>query len=137
MSTQLAFYKGKGNLIDKAIRWWTKSEYSHVELVHNGVWYSTSPRLLKVEKRHIIPQVLHWDYLEVEVDEKHIDELYLNTAGAKYDWLGIFLSQFLPLNINSNKRYFYSEWCAEALKIKESNKYSPQDLYERIKNVRT
>ena len=29
---RLAFYKGKGDWVDKVIKWWTKSQYSHVEV---------------------------------------------------------------------------------------------------------
>lgn len=38
----------------------------------------------------------------------------------------------IPLNIDSRKRWFCSEWCSEALKIKDSNKYSPGDLYGKV-----
>jgi len=133
MTAKLAFYKDKGTWVDKAIRWWTKSEYSHVELVINNVWYSTSPRTQKVEARLIAPKKNHWDFIKVDVDFEAIKKLYNRTQNAKYDWTGIFLSQFLPLNIHDRKRWFCSEWCAEALKLEDSNKYSPEDLYKEMR----
>lgn len=39
---KLAFYKAKGNWVDLLIRVFTQSEYSHVEIVHNKDWYSSS-----------------------------------------------------------------------------------------------
>ena len=42
-AVRLAFYKGEGDWVDKLVRWWTKSQYSHVEVVGN-MWVSSSPR---------------------------------------------------------------------------------------------
>lgn len=33
MKAKIAFYKAKGNYVDKAIRIWTNSPYSHCEIV--------------------------------------------------------------------------------------------------------
>ena len=57
MVVKVAFYKGKGNWINKIIRWWTKSNYSHAELVlpNKMTWIGISPFLSsKVESRHNI-----------------------------------------------------------------------------------
>lgn len=135
MIAQLAFYKGKGDLTDKAIRLWTDSKYSHVELIIDGIWYSTSPRDLCVRAKRIVANAEHWDFVDVEIDRLSVEALYTNTKGAKYDWLGIILSQFLPLDIHSRKRWFCSEWCCEALKIKDSNKYSPGSLYRKVVGI--
>jgi len=129
---KLAFYKGPGDITDKAIRWYTDSQYSHVELVIDNMWYSTSPRDLKVRAKRIAPKDVHWDYVEVEVDELSFASFFASTKGAKYDFLGIVLSQFFPLDIHSRKRWFCSEFCAEALKLEDSNKYSPEDLYKYV-----
>jgi hypothetical protein len=133
---KLAFYKGKGNLIDKAIRFWTKGSYSHVELIVDDIWYSISPRDTKVRAKKMIPKKQNWDYVQISKtsdDVKFILDHYENTKGSKYDWLGIFLSQFLKLNIQNNKRYFCSEWCAAALRIDKAHKYNPNNLYKYIK----
>ena len=44
MKAKIAFYKAKGNIIDKSIRLWTRSKYSHCEIVIGENWYSSSPR---------------------------------------------------------------------------------------------
>ena len=44
MSVQLAIYKASGNWLNRLIRWWTGSQYSHCELVIRGTCYSSSIR---------------------------------------------------------------------------------------------
>ena len=59
MNVYIGLYKGKGTLINKIVRWWTKSKYSHAELVlpNNVTWIGISPFLSsKVESR------FHLDY---------------------------------------------------------------------------
>lgn len=130
-SAKLAFYVAKhGNIVDKAIAWWTNSLFSHVELVCCGDWYSTSPRDLKVRKKRIEPTVGHWIFVDVEVDPMFLEDFFFLTEGRKYDWTGIFLTQFLPLRIHSKSRYFCSEWCAKALQLSNAHHYSPEDLYQ-------
>ena len=134
MKAKLAFYiASNGNLVDKTIAWYTKSKYSHVELVVGRDWYSTSPRDLEVRKKQIVPTQGVWDYIDVEVDETRLNILYETTRGAKYDWLGILFSQFIRANKHSKQRWFCSEFCAEALWLEDSNKYSPEDLYQKMK----
>lgn len=132
-NAKLAFYVAKnGNWVDKLIGWYTKSQYSHVELIHNGYWYSTSPRDLEVRRKTIRGTEGHWVYKDVEIDLLFLEDFFFLTKGSKYDWLGIFLSQFLPLNTHSMNRYFCSEWVATVLKIPSPHLYSPQDLYEEV-----
>ena len=47
MKIKVAFYKGGEGWQHKIIRWWTKSIYSHAELVmpDNFTWISISPFL--------------------------------------------------------------------------------------------
>ena len=134
MKAKLAFYiASNGNLIDKAIAWYTKSKYSHVELVVGRDWYSTSPRDLEVRKKEIHPTQGRWDYLDVEIDEDRLNTIFANTKGAGYGWLGIVFSQFIRANRHSEQRWFCSEWCAEVLGLEHSNRYSPEDLYQEVK----
>ena len=132
---QLAFYKGKGTITDKIIKFWTKSKYSHVELIIKDEWYSTSPRIKTIQKRKLTPNNEHWDYIDIEVNNKFVQDFFKRTEGAKYDWAGIFLSQFLPLNLHSKRRWFCSEWVAEVtqiVNIGDGNKFSPGKLYNLI-----
>lgn len=136
VKAKLAFYiASNGNLVDKAIAWYTKSKFSHVELVIGRDWFSTSPRDLEVRKKHIVPTQGVWEFVDIEVDEEHVMALHELTKGAKYDWLGIALSQFIAANIHDTQRWFCSEWCAAAIKLDEPNKYSPEKLYKKVKGT--
>lgn len=134
--SQLAFYIAKhGNIVDKAIAWWTNSKYSHVELVIDGMWYSTSPRDLKVRAKRLIPKEGHWDFVDVDVDTTYAIEFFFLTSGRPYDWLGIWLTQFLPFNLHERKKFFCSEWCARALQYDKAHQYSPEKLYRKVTNA--
>ena len=45
MIIKVAFYKAQGDYINKIVRWWTKSKYSHAELIlpDDVTWISISP----------------------------------------------------------------------------------------------
>ena len=131
---KVAFYKCEGNIVDKLIRWWTKSEYSHVELIIGDYWYSISPRDTYVRKKIIDYKEDHWDIIDIDArySPGYALLFYEKIKGSKYDWAGILLSQVLPLNVHDRKRWFCSEFVAATLKIDNPNRYSPEDLYKFI-----
>ena len=142
MKIQLAFYKGKGDWMDKVIRWWTRSPYSHCEIVIDGIWYSSSPRTGKVRAATIYPKENHWDFIELlcTAEQKQIMVRALESQlGKPYDYLGIFLSQVIPLSIQDPTKWFCSEICSCALKkgklLKTNRKscwFSPARLYRAL-----
>ena len=124
MKIWIAFYKGKGNIINKIVRWWTKSPYSHSELILKDAqtWLSISPfiKASVSSTTKLIYEPLDWDFIEIEVTEKQhdtIEQFYDLTKGCGYDWIGMVLSQFLPFNIKQKSRWYCSEWIAYALRI--------------------
>ena len=132
--SQLAFYKAKnGTWADKLIAWWTKSEFSHVELIHEGWWYSTSPRDGEVRRKRIVYNEDNWKFVDVELDEEWLAGVFSKTKGQKYDWINIFLTQVVPLGIENKEKWICSEWCGYVL-FKEEQKVSPEDLYIEIKD---
>lgn len=137
-TVRLAFYKKRNSFFDKAIMWYTKSKYSHVELLVGDIAYSSSVRDKGVRKWDFEKNANkdNWDIVEIDEksDLKHIDELYTKTKESAYDLLGILLSQMLPIGIHAKSSYFCSEWCAEALKINNPHKFSPEDLYRKFNN---
>ena len=158
MKISVAFYKGKGNWKNKIIRWWTKSPYSHAELVlPNGItWVSISPFLTaKVSGRSVyeVENLEDWDFLSFElswrepVKDYQVEQIYnfiQETNGAKYDWLGMILSQIFPYVIKHRDRWYCSEWIAHALVkariikwdkilIYKTPNLSPGKLYEILK----
>ena len=128
---QVAFYKGTtgDGRLHRIIRWWTKSKYSHAELImpDGKTWISISPFLTS----RVAPRIKHkvenpeaWDYLTFKLSERppvrkyQLDQLYKFielTQGAKYDWIGMIMSHFCPYLIKRRDRWYCSEWIAHAL----------------------
>ncbi len=126
---KVAFYKGQGGRIHKIIRWWTKSPYSHAELVmpDNITWISISPFLssrVSARIRSTIDNPDDWDYISFKLNHRdpvrkyQLSQLYKfieMTQGSRYDWVGMILSQFCPYLIKRRDRWYCSEWIAHAL----------------------
>jgi len=125
---RVAFYRGKGGWLHKFIRWWTKSPYSHAELIlpDGKTWVSISPFLTSRVAPRIKYRVDHndWDYLVFElnwrepVQKYQLDQLYKfidSTQGSKYDWTGMIMSQLCPFLIKRRNKWYCSEWIAHAL----------------------
>ena len=141
MKIKLAFYKGKGDWKDKFIRFWTRSKYSHVELVLGEYWISTSPRINAVAKRKINYHPENWDIVDASNKSKYsseeILERYEKIKGAKYDWLAIFFSVgiFNLLNnciLENKDKYICSETAAYLIGLDNACKYDPGDLAEWV-----
>ena len=154
MKIKVAFYKGKGNYLNGIVRWWTKSVYSHAELVlPDGItWMGISPFLKsKVDSRKkLIIKYTDWDFITLDITQEQVDiimEFFEDTKGHRYDWVGMLLSQFLPCKIKHKKRWYCSEWIAYALriacvfdwriiKIYDRKDLSPAILYDLVKDIK-
>ena len=132
---RLAFYKGKGDWVDKVIKWWTKSQYSHVEVVVGNTWISSSPRDGGVRSMRMESyNAEHWDIIDYPgVTSGDVFDLFRRTKGDDYDFIGILFSQVFPLGIQSKSEWYCSEWAAK-LKYRNS-KLNPQELYELVSKV--
>lgn len=130
----LALYKGKGKLFNRLIRFWTRSPYSHCELVMpDGRWLSASAMDGGVRAKHIQLDLTHWDLLPLPwADARTVHHVFYRHQGKGYDWLGVFLSQLLPVAISSPKRMFCSEFCAAALGFPTPQRFSPAQLGEVV-----
>lgn len=133
----IAAYKGKGTFFDSLIRWWTKSPYSHVEIVlHRNQYYfkgfSSSTRDGGVRVKSIKVKSGHWDFFEADAPRLEEEEMRKH-IGKGYDFMGILLSQILPLKRHSKRRFFCSELCAHMMGLSAPQKYSPDDLVKHIK----
>lgn len=124
MEIKIAFYKGDGDILNKIVRWWTNSKYSHAELVlpDDVTWIGISPFIKsKVESRKkLIVDNLDWDFVKIKITEEQyqtIIDFFNETRGRGYDWIGMSLSQFLPFRIKHHNRWYCSEWIAYALRI--------------------
>lgn len=138
MKIQIAFYKGKGNILNKIVRWWTNSIYSHAELVfpESNTWMGITPllksKLNAVERKE--HNTIEWDFIDIEISESqynNIMEFYEDTKGQGYDWVGMLLSQFLPCKIKHKHRWYCSEWIAYALRISGIIDWRVIKIYDR------
>ncbi|WP_288358453.1 hypothetical protein [uncultured Pseudomonas sp.] len=129
---RLALYKAAGDTYDRLIRAWTHSPYSHCELVlPDGRFVTSSPRDGGVRAKVIDQDPVVWDFLPLPwIQTAHVEQLLEQEAGAGYDWLGILGSQILPVGIQSDSRWFCSEFCAHALNADKPQRYSPGHLAE-------
>ena len=131
MMIVLALYKGRGDWKDKAIRFFTRGQYSHCEMaVANGdEWdcYTSSPRDGGVRMKTMKLSPTEWDL--IKLPEKYIIptiQLFHQTKGAKYDLIGAL--SVVILARENREKWFCSEWCGSVLGLPESWRFSPNDL---------
>jgi hypothetical protein len=136
---KIIFYKAsKGRLLDKLIAFWTLGKYSHVEIVYEGVAYSSSSRDGGVRRKIIddFETSGKWDIFDIKIDPVQLQFLYHITQTKKYDWVGIFLSELIKFNIQSKNRWYCSEWIAFLYNMQSKNKIktniSPNKLYKKF-----
>lgn len=132
---QLASYKGPGNFSDALVRMWTRSEFSHCELVLGDAFLSCSlmdggvrTKLVGVNL-HFVPE--RWELLPLPwADEDLIQKHFFATAGEPYSLWDLVRSQVFNHNSSEAKASFCSKWCAAALQLPNPVTYSPRTLRE-------
>jgi len=152
MTVKLAFKKDSNSWISRLIKWWTKSKYSHVEVIipgadgnfESGFWLSANHKKGVRMKPLLLPlNKTSWDYIDVYVDKtKYIQakEKISEITEYKYATKDLFLVQVLGLDkMESRKRLFCSESVCEVLRAFNEPKlqriaipcvdFSPEDLY--------
>jgi hypothetical protein len=138
MHVKIAFFKGdKKRFHHRFIRWWTKSIYSHAELVlpDGETWVSISPFIYSQVgariKTHF--EESEWDFIIFEASEKQVQSLkdfISETTGDGYDWPGMLMSQVLPFIIKSRQKWYCSSWIAHALSHAGIIKWRRLGIYE-------
>ena len=109
------------------IAWWTRSAYSHCELVIDCWCYSSSIRDGGVRRKQIDITQPHWTVIDIDADPEKVLALYERTKGEPYGWLDLLTQQVLRLPLSS-AGWFCSEWCAAVLGCAESWRLSPGAL---------
>ena len=139
---KVAFLKGEG-FTAKLVKWWTKGPYDHCALVFSdGVSFSSSlQKDMYTQFERINFNTAYWDVLDVPMsaeDEHKVRSFCINEMNCRYDWVGIFLSQIIPLGYNSKSKWFCSEVCVAALQKanlllnEKPNRVSPNKLYKLL-----
>lgn len=137
---EVGFYKGKGKIGNAIIRWWTKSIYSHTELViDRKKWMTSASWENGVITKHRSYDPEKWDFVTLNVDSVKLQNEHEKILKQKYDYLGIFFYQFLPFKIHNFKRWWCTEHNVHCLKEAgfelrhKAQFYNPQKLYEELK----
>lgn len=129
MTVKLALYKGKGTFVNAFIRYWTRSEYSHCELVVNGMCYSSSGMDKGVRRKIINLDDGKWDVIELPwADAESVVAYFAETDHHRYGYFGLITSQLFNRGIAQDRAQFCSEWCARAVGLPSASSYSPASL---------
>ena len=109
----------------KAIQWWTDSEYFHSELVVQDKMIGMHTSGLIIRDINTISDEIKnksWKFIPIKVkyDKILIEEFWnfvSEQRSKKYDWKGIFLTQFLTIGIHCYKCWFCSELTVKLLQV--------------------
>ena len=134
---KIHFYKARnGKLGDKIVG--IASIFSHVELEIDGVFYSSSNRDGGVRSKIIdISNKKKWVSFELKnnIDKNICLNYFKSVKEQKYDWLNIFFSQIIKLNIQSSNKQICSEFVGNCLQLDNAYKYSPEALFYKLKEL--
>lgn len=128
-----AFYRGTrpgiAGIYNRIVRWWTRSEFSHVELVlSTGRAWSASFADGGVRNKLIDFDSANWILIDLPPELEQAAEAWFKAhRGAKYDLLGNLQFVLSPIP-HSQRRWFCSEAVAAALGIPDPWRYSPGTL---------
>jgi hypothetical protein len=117
----IAFQKNDPNLFPKLIRWWTKSPYSHCEIIFtNGLTFSADCNSTGIRTKFKTSNhnTVDWDFVKIPVDAETEAKLFrwaTTEAGCLYDFVGIVFTQILPLSFQNPWWWFCSELCTAFL----------------------
>ena len=145
MEIKVAFFKGEEKgWFNRFIRGYTKSKYSHAELVmpDGETWVGISPFLTsRVGERNKAPEDSgdNWDYLIFplnwrqpvrEYQLKQLETFINKTRGSKYDWVGLIFSNLTSFLVKKRDKWYCSEWIAHALVNARIVMWDDMDLYD-------
>ncbi len=110
------FYRGPEGLFGWLIRIFTLSRYSHCEIQVGMFTFSADPGAgvtMTLGKPHMDE---HWDGVRVAVEDTDgLTHWLMARDGRGYDWSGILLSEMLPFELDSDRRFYCSELVRRAL----------------------
>lgn len=137
---QIAFYKGRSKLFNRAVAWWTRGVYSHCEFITGyteeglAICWSSSFSDGGVRMKHIELKRDNWDIVEIEVTESRkakAIEWFKKHNGDSYDLIGLVGFVWGAVRDDETK-WFCSEALAEAFGCHESYRMHPNVFYSLI-----
>lgn len=134
MKIQYAMYKGEGMIGNALVRWWKRTEFSHCELVIDGVCYSSSVMDKGVRCKVIDLDPCKWELINLP---DHLApaalEYFRKTKGQRYSWASIIAAQFFASDYDEPQAAFCSEWCGAALGVPNPVIYAPEPLGDLLR----
>ena len=136
MTLRAAFYKGTHaglpGVYNRLVRWWTRSSYSHVELILPFAAASSSAMDGGVRFKKIDFDPALWDFVELPLDLATGAEAWFNKHyGQGYDYLGNV--HFVLSAVGDDKRkWFCSESVAAALGMPNPERFDPGTLHATL-----
>ena len=110
----------------------------------NERWVGISPFLtstvgIREENISLENQKENWDYLTFtlnwrepvrEYQVNQLNKFIEKTLGAKYDWIGLIISNLTPFLVKKRNKWYCSEWIAHALVNARIVMWDDMDLYD-------
>ncbi len=111
---------------------WTRSPYSHCEIVIDGMCYTSSIRDGGVRAKRIDTSAPHWTVLPVPwADAERALSVYRSMQGMPYGWMDLIAQHVLRLPI-TGRGVICSEICAAMLGLPRPESYHPGGLVEYV-----
>lgn len=135
---RVAFYKsvrpGFKGIYSKGVQIWTRSKYSHCEIIFSdGIAASSSFEDKGVRFKQIDFNEDHWDFIDLpDHYEATARKWFENHKGEKYDILGNVHFVFSIIADDTDK-WFCSEAVAASLGILTPERFDPGSLYAVVK----
>ncbi|WP_179378436.1 hypothetical protein [Jannaschia marina] len=143
----VAFYRGRGRMMDKVVRFATRSPFSHVELIRQEerpkrgdtvTCLSSSARDGGVRIKDIELKDGKWDIYEVPWAHPSTWDRAARHLGKPYELWPMVISQLFNFRRHSREQWYCSELIAYALNLSMPHAKSPGDLLRAIRdNVAT
>lgn len=136
----VAFYKGTSSglmgLYDILARWWTRSSFSHCEMIFSdGVSASSSFVDGGVRFKQIDYNPDHWEIVELPTEFEAEARVWFSThEGDSYDIIGN-LSFVIGSVDDSKRKWFCSEAVLASLGVEEPFKFSPSTAMPVVKSI--
>ena len=136
---KLAFLKNAYDPYSLAIKLWTSSKYSHIEIIFgHDLWFSASAP--DGGTRFCVRSIQgeEWDYLDIPCSTKEENiclDYALQFDGARYDYKGIFAFLGHTIFRENPSKWFCSEIVGAILQqigrcgTENPSKLTPKDIY--------
>ena len=107
------------------IAWWTRSAYSHCELVIDGWCYSSSIRDGGVRCKQIDLSADHWTVKGIDGDPDYAMRIFAQYENEPYGWADLFSQQVVRLPVRDSHGEFCSSLAARMLGLTDPEIWSP------------